>query len=90
MNAKHTPGPWSIKDHRLQGLRIHAAVENSPSGIAHVYSSEPDPRANARLIAESPALLEAAEDLLAAKDKTNESLRERLRAAIARAKGEQT
>lgn len=62
----HTPGPWSIDEresgeHVIYGLRGGAWVQQ----VATIVHDEPmrkgDSNANARLIAQAPAMLEALE-----------------------------
>lgn len=57
MTTKHSPGPWT-----LNGVLVRDA-ENLP--IADAYGRETDPihKANARLIAAAPELLEACQEL---------------------------
>lgn len=83
----HTPGPWKLSESASRcilgksnggGWMTVCVVQNTQS--EHY-------EANARLIAAAPDLLEAAKDLLAAKDKTNQSLRDALAKAIAKAEG---
>jgi hypothetical protein len=72
MKTKHTKGPWLIapSDGRFfvyalndEGTNaFHASV--SPGHIPH-YDDEETQKANARLIAAAPDLLEASQDLLA-------------------------
>ena len=99
--AKHTPGPWVVNDlyaeTEIRGPQNSGAMicVMSPWGIA---ADEPDPqRANARLIAAAPDLLEALREYDAAftefdPDSRDSRHRMRLatikaRAAIARATG---
>lgn len=63
MNSKHTPGPWHVRT-----MRPHFAVEASNGvRVADVrYIGRPDGTtsvADAALIAEAPAMLEALRDL---------------------------
>lgn len=89
-DAKHAPGPW-----KAQGLAI---VASDRSFVGRVYPWCADPqdaecaKANARLIAAAPELLEALEEIVSAADgdgwsQLDADLR-KARAAIAKAKGE--
>ncbi len=70
MEAKHTPGPWSLgkahetaQNHAVcKGARVLARVVGSgyPIGIG----ASPESEANARLIAAAPDLLEAAREAI--------------------------
>ena len=65
MKTNHTPGPWRagkrIQDNRIQ---IHGTSQH-PIAFAYCRSDLPDKgRANARLIAAAPDLLEACESAL--------------------------
>lgn len=68
----HTPGPWSIYETAGNGGNIPARMEvvapeseRAKRLIANVYGFKlPEGRANARLIASAPELLEALEALL--------------------------
>ena len=75
MSAKHTPGPWKLEE---GGLRVLAnppgfrPTKNSPHFVvansvylSAEYDSE-EMKANQRLIAAAPDLLESLEELLAA------------------------
>lgn len=52
--AKHTPGPWTIREHPNSGAGVYIEP-----GIGEVYGAGRIPAANARLIAAAPELLEA-------------------------------
>lgn len=60
MTAKHTPGPWKAEPMTDGDYRIWAEFESR--GVAHVFRGRDD----ALLIAASPKLLYAAEELLTA------------------------
>ena len=89
--SKHTPGPWQTDqaehDAPYQDIRIHAGkgsiccvwIDDAP---LHDYNAEQ--RANARLIAAAPELLEALKDMGARYGLTDQA-----RAAIAKAEGQQ-
>ena len=91
MGGHHTPGPWTVKEHRtgfkiLCGKKQIAWVPRKPEDEGHE-------RPNAVLLSEAPALLAAAESLLesyeGAVDVRDDDCAElaRSRATIARAKG---
>ncbi|NBW21417.1 MAG: hypothetical protein EBR82_77010 [Caulobacteraceae bacterium] len=66
-NTKHTPGPWTIEDHKYEsGLKIW--VRAKTDSIVAILPSNPRAqfRKNARLIAAAPDLLEALEKLVEA------------------------
>ena len=84
MSAQHTPGPWSYNG----ATDIHAG-ESSGFTICEIYPSDSKTRmgkANARLIAASPELLEALDGILAITDRDHVAW-DKARAAIAKAKG---
>ncbi len=105
-SAKHTPGPWQY----LEGendLPVIRAQKSRDKGYGVTVASvavSPFPaaerKANARLIAAAPELLEAAQSLIAyldreaqgeqsAQDIARQSLADLLRAAIAKATGQE-
>ncbi len=74
MKHKHTPGPWAYEA-SLEGdsdifLYTTTLVHKNRIGIARVYgegvlyAGEPKAKANARLIAAAPDMLEALTDLV--------------------------
>jgi hypothetical protein len=95
----HTPGPWQTDqaehDAPYQDIRIHAGkgsicrvwIDDAP---VHDYNAEQ--RANARLIAAAPELLEALKRLMGETTTMQDALEaaQQARAAIAKAEGEQT
>ncbi len=104
---KYTPGPWAVLPEecdkpyiRVRGTRLGGRYKIA-NVLTPVYEGAPDreaneTRANARLIAAAPDLLEAAAAVVARWDTpswkdaapTGEVIA-RLRAAIAKARGEQ-
>lgn len=67
--VKHTPGPWIVPDEKLdRDVTIYTRIQESgnPLYIARVYGQgtfgpqRPETKANARLIAAAPELLELA------------------------------
>lgn len=96
--AKHTPGPWFVgKIPGKSGKTIHCGA--LPNGGLNVIARtarhlvQRNAKANARLIAAAPDLLEALEELLGIAFHPNVSgnvyvsSEDRARAAIAKAKG---
>lgn len=87
MTSRHTPGPWRIGD---AGFTVFGPPKPGalPETIAPVKN-----RANARLIAAAPDLLDVLAEMLAdaeilAEPYRNEAICERARAVIARATGD--
>ena len=86
MNAKHTPGPWHTAGD--QGVQIRSQRDQ----IAKVWTMRGNEwKANARLIASAPELLEALKAVLANSldSKGLADAHKQARAAIAKATGEQ-
>jgi len=85
--AEHTPGPWTAKGSTIQ---ITENFLMSPQWNENVDRDEIDQefRANARLIAAAPALLEALENLENDAGQIPEHAWKIVCAAIAAAKGE--
>lgn len=98
MTSKHTPGPWEVmfagSSKAGQPFKIDEAYVYAPNtqDDTAICADIIDPvtqeisEANARLIAAAPDLLEACQLALDSDDK---AVRRFLRAAIAKAKGEQ-
>lgn len=101
-NATHTPGPWAFTAdmYGLDNMRVFGVNDATGNGIANCgYDGRGECKANARLVAAAPDLLETLETLL---EGTCEALsfldRETVKhlkplidnaeAAIAKAKGE--
>jgi hypothetical protein len=83
--GQHTPAPWTLEEHDHEPAVL---IGNGTIEIARIYCTDfPAGKADSLLIAAAPELLEAARNLLDAWDKTNESLRQALRRAIAKAEG---
>lgn len=61
MEAKHTPGPWHVGGFEQSTIYdcFGQRVANSFEGVMVVKRSDAECRANARLIAATPELLEA-------------------------------
>jgi hypothetical protein len=74
MKEKHTPGPWRMSDcgdwsasHDGYGATCYSGVKDQTGAVVAIavahdpepFDSDPDPRANARLIAAAPDLLES-------------------------------
>lgn len=94
----HTPGPWrlevgkdnlnTITDEPIYGGIYSAPTEDSEGwAIARVWSDYGNAEADARLIAAAPELLEALEQALQLINNQS-ALAEKMRAAIAKARGE--
>jgi len=94
--SKHTPGPWeAVKRNDGYGdsyMLVQTVQEPGGWEIADVRADVPCHKANARLISAAPELLEALEALIEETDPMQLNAGEpwcRVRAAIAKAKGEQ-
>jgi len=95
--SKHTPGPWKtrrgyIDEEQVEVYPLNSKVKRPalPSEIATVSDAYPEMRANARLIAAAPDLLEACKAMRDARaDSYNEIVAgmEKIEAAIAKAEG---
>jgi hypothetical protein len=90
--AKHTPGPWRIGD---AGVTVFGPPNGNPSPITIARIVHPE-KANTRLIAAAPELLEACKAALDGlsnmtieqyKRGDDRQLRNSLQAAIAKAEG---
>lgn len=104
----YTPGPWSIYETAGNGGNIPARMEvvapeseRAKRLIANVYGFKlPEGRANARLIAAAPELLEVFEEALANVERVTDGGRkavpalvkwlEKARAALAKVRGEKS
>jgi len=88
MSAKHTPGPWSIYSITFKGYHQIACAQGGR--VCQVVPFKDEYKANARLIAAAPDLLEAlksmCEGFSALKDSDFPALA-KARAAIAKAEG---
>lgn len=87
MEAKHTPGPWhSSSNDRANGLVIYAkdgwAVADAR--VFHARHTLDEARANVRLIAAAPELLEALQAVVRVADRATVEF-DMARAAIAKA-----
>ena len=95
MNPKHTPGPWTMHPRFDDGAEVRALLAPVAwCGVATTVGSSGDQsidaaeaRANARLIAAAPDLLEACERLLNGGWPHAEKDIELACSAIAKAKG---
>ena len=82
--SKHTPGPWHTAGE--QGVQIRSAKDQ----IAKVWTMRGNEwKANARLIAAAPDLLEALQDMVSDHASLSAATLAFARAAIAKAMGEQ-
>jgi hypothetical protein len=92
--SKHTPGPWLTTESTEHWGRVNVTVQAAFTGneIATAWQGTADVnRANARLIAAAPDLLEALKELVAAAGGVNAgplTWLAKARATIARATGE--
>lgn len=90
-SGQHTPGPWEVHD-GLVWSKKYGAICDPLSEVGN-NRTQPEARANARLIAAAPDLLAACESMLHYFDAPNESLcandaykaADQARAAIAKA-----
>ena len=92
--TKHTPGPWTMHPRFDDGAEVRALAPVAWCGVASTVGSSGDQsidadeaRANARLIAAAPCLLEACERLLDGGWPHAEADIELACSAIAKAKG---
>jgi hypothetical protein len=92
--TKHTPGPWKVSHGEgfAAGGRYYVATEQGYDGRVAVASCSGAPRgdeevakANARLIAAAPSLLDACRAALARPGKLEGWQEEQIKAAIAKA-----
>lgn len=88
--TKHTPGPWKA-DRQHNFFSICAGDEDAPNLIAETLDDTPLDEANARLIAEAPALLLCLSQIIAAlpvsRDWLDPDLERNAKAAIRKAEG---
>lgn len=90
--SKHTPGPWKADKNRHVYPAEFSNYDKDP--ICKVYTDEETKSAmfNAHLIASAPEMFEAIQNWLEKNEvpylcRSDESLEEKLRAAIKKAKG---
>ena len=92
---KHTPGPWATRegfsDDTIEIYQKEATFEwpCRPNELAIVEAEDAEGRANARLIAAAPELLEALQDMMSDHQQLNVATLEFARAAIAKATGKE-
>jgi hypothetical protein len=88
MSARHTPGPWAVFERGIRAGSICTIVHRVKWWACGLDESEE--MANARLIAASPDLLSALQDLLNddAKECIPSKKWDKARAAIAKATGD--
>lgn len=89
--SKHTPGPWHVESADSDGANVVAIAQVAWCGTNGSYGrdasqtiSAKEAKANARLIAAAPDLLEALEELLYARTDKAEQM---AHVAITKAKG---
>lgn len=58
--AKHTPGPWKIEETNTNGAFIDIVSDNGWL-VAEIEPNNPEVEANAQVIAQVPAMIEALE-----------------------------
>jgi hypothetical protein len=63
MNTKHTPAPWTVNPKAKTNIR-HGNLTIANCSSTHDGSREEEEIANAKLIAASPELLKALEELM--------------------------
>lgn len=89
-----TPGPWAAKNHRVESMALvaYCGVNSAASATRSQYITEPEAKANARLIAAAPDLYEAlaaAEEFIAAcAGEAALAIYRQAHTALARARGE--
>jgi hypothetical protein len=90
--SKHTPGPWyAEKVCAVSGWVDITAMQDGRPTLPFAACKHFDQKANARLIAAAPDLLEALSVvLLECEEKLMEATQRKARAAIAKATGEQS
>ena len=99
MEEKHTPGPW-VADYDIYPIMVYSESQRRPTydEIDNVYGEAMEfiantgcNKANARLIAAAPELLEALQEIIASSDAGNASILDSLtckaRASISKATG---
>ena len=76
MNTKHTPGPWKVGRYTPNATEISILTTGgapvTPAWGPKFYVNSEQAKANARLIAAAPDLLEALKDLLGTTSDTRE------------------
>ena len=84
---KHTPGPWKTSHGRRGAAsQVHSALGSVICGIIYATSKEGgDMKANARLIAAAPDLLEALDKI--ERETIDKKIQEIARKAIQKAEG---
>jgi hypothetical protein len=90
MEAKHTPGPWTVLDCKeLQICADHNCTKISvmPWTAPDAEGVSENDMANARLIAAAPELLAAAKTYLGARLNQRAAAKSELEAAISKAEG---
>ena len=93
-NQQHTPGPWDVATKAGDGGLV-VRSSKSMHELCQIHSSykyKDAHKANARLIAAAPEILEALEDCernMIISTQADMARLDRIRAAIAKAKGEQ-
>lgn len=63
--SKHTPGPWKLEQDGVTVVQDCTAPRTKITRSLEIYMDKGERKANARLIASAPELLEAGEKLVA-------------------------
>jgi alkylhydroperoxidase family enzyme len=86
--SKHTPGPWAVGPDLEVFYALNGVGITRPLKLTSMAGRTEEDRANARLIAAAPEMLEALQDLLNDVGKASSMLGAvKARAAIAKARG---
>ncbi len=97
MEAKHSPSPWILNSDSSSGCIVRITIKSADGHTVHYASRhawDPDApcksvyRANNRLIAAAPELLEALKEVVAIADRKTDVF-DKARAAIAKAEGKE-
>lgn len=100
MSTRHTPGPWTVNPHFNHGAEVRSLASVAWCSVASTHGASSsqsidaaEARANARLIAAAPDLLEALEEAIRDHDdfedgRLSGNTVATMYAAIAKAKGE--
>lgn len=73
--TKHTPGPWIVIDHyEPNRILVNAGVYPDATAIAEIISAGSTKRANARLIAAAPDLLDVVQLIIKEWEKPTEGV----------------
>ncbi len=86
--SSHTPGPWNVLEFK-ESLHITGGPRKRGLSLARIVLDDDEDKANARLIAAAPELLEASKNFLLDNERESGHFEsaELLRKAIAKAEG---